>query len=53
MSQEEEYRRVKQNVKTINKYMKSIGENLEIEKPITTYTAIHTFVTVLELWGIG
>ena len=32
MSPEEEYRRIKQTVKNINKYMKSIGEKLEIEK---------------------
>ncbi len=51
MSPEAEYRRVKQTVKTINKYMKRIGKALEIEKPITTYTARHAFATVLKLNG--
>ena len=51
LSQEEEHRRVKQTVKNMNKYMKRIGKKLEIEKPITTYTARHAFATVLKLNG--
>lgn len=51
MNPEEVYRRVQQTVKNINKYMKRIGKALEIEKPITTYTARHAFATVLKLSG--
>ena len=51
MSPEEEYRRVQQTVKNINKYMKRIGKALAIEKKITTYTARHSFATVLKLSG--
>jgi integrase/recombinase XerD len=35
----------------INKYMKRIGMTLKISKPITTYTARHSFSTVLKRSG--
>jgi integrase/recombinase XerD len=38
-------------VKTVNKYMKVIGEDLGITKPITSYTARHSFSTVLKRSG--
>nr|WP_291035711.1 site-specific integrase [Dyadobacter sp. 50-39] len=38
---------ITQFVKQINKYMRRIGEKLEIDKQITTYVARHSFVTKL------
>ena len=43
--------KIKQATKTINKYCKRIGEELEIETKITTYTARHSFATVLKRAG--
>ncbi len=40
-----------QFVKTINKYMKLIGEDVGFEKPLTTYSARHSFATVLKRSG--
>ncbi|TKT94167.1 site-specific integrase [Dyadobacter frigoris] len=37
--------------KTVNKHMKAIGKVLEIAKPITSYTARHSFSTVLKRSG--
>jgi site-specific recombinase XerD len=37
-----------QAVKMINKYMKRIGEKLDINTKITTYTARHTFASMLK-----
>lgn len=42
---------IKQETKQINKYMRRIGAKLGIEKDITTYTARHTFSTVLKRSG--
>ena len=42
---------VQQLIKTINKYMKRIATNLELNKPITTYYARHSFATVLKNSG--
>jgi len=39
--------RVHQATKTINKYVKRIALKLKIDKPVTTYTARHSFVTIL------
>ena len=44
----EEYRRVNQAVKTINKYMKAIGEALGLSKHPTCNFARHTYSTVLK-----
>jgi integrase len=44
----EEYRRVNQSVKTINKYMKAIGEALGLSKYPTCNFARHTYSTVLK-----
>lgn len=41
----------KQAVKTINKYMRRIASNLNLEKEVTTYTARHSFATVLKRNG--
>ncbi len=51
MTDEQKYKVVKQLVKTINKYMKQIARELEIKKEITTYTARHSFATVLKRSG--
>lgn len=50
MSAEDEYRAIQQTVQTINKNMKRICEALEME-PVTTYTARHSFATVLKRSG--
>ena len=41
----------KQIIQNINKWMKYIGKELGINAPITTYTARHTFSTVLKRSG--
>lgn len=51
LTPEKEYKTVKQTVKTINKYMRKIAKCLGIEKAITTYTARHSFSTVLKRSG--
>jgi integrase len=38
-------------LKTINKYMKRIGEEIGYDKPLTTYAARHSFATVLKRSG--
>lgn len=40
-----------QFIKTINKYMKLIGEDIGYDKPLTTYAARHSFATVLKRSG--
>ena len=40
-----------QFVKTINKYMKLIGNDIGFDKPLTTYSARHSFATVLKRSG--
>jgi integrase/recombinase XerD len=42
---------IKQLTKTINKYMKQIAQELDINKNITTYFARHSFATVLKRSG--
>lgn len=45
-------RRVYQQLtKTINKYMKQIACELQITKPVTTYSARHSFATILKNSG--
>jgi site-specific recombinase XerD len=39
--------------KMVNKYMKRIVDNLGLDKKITTYTARHTFSTILKRSGVG
>lgn len=50
-SPEKQLAKIKQVTKTINKYMKRIGEKLEIDMKITTYTARHSFATILKRSG--
>ena len=40
-----------QFVKTVNKYMKRIGEDIGYDKSLTTYAARHSFATVLKRSG--
>jgi integrase/recombinase XerD len=47
----EEYTKIYQATKTINKYMKKIGGNLSFSLKLTTYTARHSFATVLKRSG--
>lgn len=47
MTPTETKKTVTQFVKQINKYIRRIGEKLEIEKDITTYVARHSFITKL------
>jgi integrase/recombinase XerD len=51
MTAEREREIIQQVTKTINKYMKRIAKELEINKPITTYWARHSFSTVLKRSG--
>ncbi|MCE7043960.1 site-specific integrase [Dyadobacter sp. CY312] len=44
---------VKYFTKLVNKYMKKIGEDLKISKPITSYTARHSYATVLKWKGVS
>lgn len=42
---------VQQATKTTNKYIKRIAAELKINKPVTTYTARHSFATVMKRSG--
>lgn len=48
---EKEYAKIQQATKTINKYTKRIGKELGFELSLTTYTARHSFATVLKRSG--
>jgi len=48
---EEEYRRIQDVTKRINIHLKDIVEDLEITQKVTTYTARHSFATVLKRSG--
>jgi site-specific recombinase XerD len=37
----------------VNKYLKQIVSKLDIDKPVTTYYARHTFATVLKRNGVS
>lgn len=51
MSATDSYKAIQQCTKTINKYMKLIADDLGLDKKVTTYTARHTFSTVLKRSG--
>jgi integrase len=51
MSRKEEYSRVRQTVKDINKYVNRIAQATGITIKVTTYTARHSFATVLKRSG--
>jgi len=50
-SPEKQLAKTKQFTKSINKQMKRIGEKLEIDMKITTYSARHSFATILKRSG--
>lgn len=49
----EQQAKVKQLTKQVNKYIKRIAAKLEIEKNVSTYTARHSFSTVLKRSGVS
>jgi len=51
MTPEQKYRRVQDVTKLINRYINRIAVKLEIPKKVTSYTARHTFATVLKRSG--
>jgi integrase/recombinase XerD len=51
LTPEQELAKVRQATKTINKHIKRIAEAVGIEKDITSYTARHSFSTVLKRSG--
>ncbi len=51
MNEKEKIDKVANTIKLINKYMKQISNNIGIYKHITTYTARHSFSTVLKRSG--
>ena len=46
-----ELAKVRKTIKMVNKYMKRIGERLGIRIKLTTYTARHSFATILKRSG--
>ncbi len=53
MNAVDQQRRVRQLTKQINKYMRKIVKILHLEINISTYTARHSFATVLKRSGVG
>ncbi|GAB4017148.1 phage integrase SAM-like domain-containing protein [Spirosoma koreense] len=51
LSAEREMALIKQFVKTLNKYIRQIAEAVNIDKDVTTYTARHSYSTVLKRSG--
>ncbi|UFH54710.1 site-specific integrase [Spirosoma sp. KNUC1025] len=51
LSAEREMAVIKQFVKTLNKYIRQIAQTVGIDKDVTTYTARHSFSTVLKRSG--
>jgi integrase/recombinase XerD len=49
----QELARIKQATKTINKYVKRVAKAAGIEKNVTTYTARHSYATVLKRAGVS
>lgn len=51
MSEQDKLMVKNQFIKTINKYMKRIGEDIGYDKPLTTYAARHSYATILKRSG--
>ena len=51
MPEEDKMKVKNQFVKIINKYMKRIGTDIGYDKPLTTYSARHSFATILKRAG--
>jgi integrase/recombinase XerD len=45
--------RIRQVTKQVNKYIREISESLNIEADVTTYTARHSFATILKKAGVN
>ncbi|MCB2196996.1 MAG: site-specific integrase [Bacteroidetes bacterium] len=52
LSDKQIYERIHQSTKSINKYMKEIGDKLNIPVKLTTYVARHTYSTVMMQSGM-
>ncbi|WP_321370478.1 site-specific integrase [uncultured Draconibacterium sp.] len=50
-SPEKQFNKIKYAIKKINKFLKKIGETLELNLKLTTYTARHSYATVLKRSG--
>jgi integrase/recombinase XerD len=51
LTPQEEYAYIQQTTKMINKHIKKIAKDLQITQKVTTYTARHSFATVLKRSG--
>ncbi len=51
MVPEKEYKAIQQTIKMINKYIKDIAESVGISQKVTSYTARHSYATVLKRSG--
>lgn len=51
LTPDQQYARVQQTTKMINKYINDIGEKISLPHRITSYTARHSFATVLKRSG--
>ena len=51
MTEDEKAKVKHQFIKTINKYMKRIGIGIGYDKPLTTYSARHSYATILKRSG--
>ena len=49
----QQYGRVKRVTRLINRYLKVIGEHLNLPIPLTTYVARHSYATVLKRSGVS
>ena len=52
ISATQQYGRVKRVTRLINRYLKLIGEHLNLPIPLTTYVARHSYATVLKRSGV-
>ncbi|MFN8286823.1 MAG: site-specific integrase [Chitinophagales bacterium] len=50
---EEERKYIQYGTKTCNKYLKRIGEELELEQELTTYVARHSWATIAKKMGFS
>ena len=51
LTPQQEYERIQQTIKMTNKYIKGITQSIGIDRKVTTYTASHSFATVLKRSG--
>lgn len=53
LTPKEQQAKIRQLTKQVNKYIKSISEKLKLNLKVTTYTARHSYATVLKRSGVG